>query len=392
MLKIIFISSICLFFINTAYAQKSFTVTIKLDSSINPKKVHYEYYDGKSTIFLPDTFENKRVIVLKNKYYSALASFTINYTDPANTSYRNSFFLNEKPAKINFYFKANDKNELKYSACENASLIYDTTVNKVWRGLTAFMIDTVMAKENKAFNAFWEQNKKRLGGNDSLKRVFNNFYKTRLNRNMLFLKKYPDDYFSFWYFRQQVAQSNGALKKDTSYLKEQLAYLKSVFPTKYTESVEGKELIRTFEEAIKPSLKLNETAPAFTITAMDGKKISLNDFKGKYILLDFWATWCAPCVAEIPFVKQIRKKYSRDRLEIIGISEDLDLKKLNAFVKKEEMKWSNFYDRHKEIAQLYGINAYPALILISKEGKIIYKSDYIIDDKDAVPKVLKDLN
>lgn len=391
MLKIIFISSICLFFINTAYAQKSFTVTIKLDSSINPKKVHYEYYDGKSTVFLPDTFGDKRVVVLKSEYYSPLASFTINYTAPVNTSYPDTFFLNEKPAIINFYFKANSGNKLGYTFIQNTAPVYDTTTNKTWKKLNAFMIDTAMTRENKAFNYFMEHNPG-FGRNESLRQIFNGFYKRHLNRVMLFLKKYPDDYFSFWYFRQQVAQSTGVLKKDTAYLKEQLAYLKSVFPTKYTESAEGKELIRTFEEAIKPSLKLNETAPPFTITAIDGKKISLDDFKGEYVLLDFWATWCPPCVAEIPFVKQLRKKYSRDKLEIIGISEDLDLKKLNAFVKKEAMNWPHFYDRYKEITQLYGINAYPALILIDKEGKIIYKSDYVKNDKDVLPKVLEGLN
>ncbi|MGZ3753878.1 MAG: peroxiredoxin family protein [Mucilaginibacter sp.] len=332
------------------------------------------------------------MIVLKNKYYSPLASFTINYTDLINTSYRNAFFLNEKPAVINVYFKANNKNELNYSSIENASPIYDITVNKVWQGLTAFMIDTAMGKENKAFNEFLEQNKNRLGSNDSLKRIFNNFYKTRLNRIMLFLKKYPNDYFSFWYFRQQVAQPTSVLKKDTAYLKEQLAYLKSVFPAKYTESIEGKELIRTFEDATKPSLKLNEMAPPFTITTIDGKKISLSELKGKSILLDFWATWCAPCVAEIPFVKQLRKNFSSDKLEIIGISEDLDLKKLIAFVKKEQMTWPNYHDRYKEITQLYGIEVYPTLILINIEGKVIYKSNHVKNDEDELPKALKALN
>jgi thiol-disulfide isomerase/thioredoxin len=208
---------------------------------------------------------------------------------------------------------------------------------------------------------------------------------------MSFLKKCPDDYFSFWYFIHQIAQPGSILSKDTAYLKEQLAYVKAVFPAKFTTSIEGKELIKSYETALNP-LKIAETAPAFTLTTVDGKSISLKSLKGKYVLLDFWATWCPPCMAEMPFIKEIRKNYPPEKLEIIGLSADIDLKPLNAAVKRIGMNWPQFYDRQKYMSKLYGINAFPTLILIDPEGKIIYKSDYKQNDDVGLPKVLAGIN
>ena len=307
MLKSIFLFAITFFFINMATAQKSFDITVRLDSSINPQKVKYQYYDGKNIIFFPDTFSNRRVVKLEQEYYSPLASFTISYTDGTKITYSDNFFISDKPASIDFYFKPNNENKLNYSTIVNASPIYDTVNNVTWRKLKAFMIDTAMAKENAAFDHFLAQNPN-FNKNDSIRNVFDSFYKSHLNRSMLFLKKYPDDYFSFWYFTQQVVQVNRALGHDTGYLKEQLAYLKSVFPAKYTENIEGKTLIQAYNAVIYP-IMLNKAAPLFNVTAIDGKKINLSAFKGKYVLLDFWATCCAPCMAELPFIKEIRKKY-----------------------------------------------------------------------------------
>lgn len=316
-----------------SYAQKSFNVTIKLDSSINPQNVRYQYYDGKNTTFVPDTFSNKRVIVLKDKFYSPFTSINISYTDSAKAFFDNDFFINDMPATISFYSKPNKGNKLVYTSIKNAVPIYDTAANKTWAKMVVFMTDTTVTKQNEAFDLFLTQHSGFIK-NDSLTRVFNTFYKARLNRSMLFLKQYPDDYFSFWYFIQQVAQLSGALSRDTAYLKEQLAYLKTVFPAKYTDSIAGKALIKAYEAKIQPSvLKLNEAVPPFTITTIEGKKISLNQLKGKYVLLDFWATWCPPCLADMPFIKEIRKKYPLEKLVIIGVSLDHDSKKLEAFVK-----------------------------------------------------------
>jgi len=365
------------------FAQKIFNVTVKLESSINPKKVHYQYDNGKSTIFIPDTFGDNRTIVLRGAYYSQYAALNINYSDSAKNYFGNDFFLTDTPAKIDFYFKPNKAGSLDYSHVENAARVYDTVDNKILLNLWAFT-----KKEGMALGAFFNQNKGALGRNDSIKRVFVKLYKARVKREMLFLRNYPRDYFSFWYFRNQLVQlPNGYLNRDTAFLKEQLTYFNAIFPAKFTESIEGQNLKEIFDAVLSP-VKMGEMAPVFSLIDIDGRKIDLATLKGKYVLLDFWATWCAPCMAEIPLIKGIRKKYPADKLVIIGMSQDRNRKAFANAIKKEGMNWLHFYDSEGDISRLYGVNYFPTLILINPIGKIIYLSDRKMEDKDALPPVL----
>jgi thiol-disulfide isomerase/thioredoxin len=389
MSKTIFSSLVAMLLINIASAQKNFNVTVKISSDIISKNIRFNYYDGKNIIALPDTFDSKKVLVLKGKYYGQLVSFNINYTDTAKKYYNNDVFLTEKPALISLGYKQNDDGKLPYVAIKNATPIFDTIANRSWAKMTVFLNAPVMAESNKAFNDFLKRNKDMIR-NDSLSQL-GELYKPYLNRAMLFYKDHPDDYFSFWHFTYQVAQPNSILRNDTAFLKKQLAFFKTVFPAKYTASIEGKELIKAFEKRIYP-LKVNELAPPFSFITIDGKKFSLNEIKGKYILLDFWATWCAPCMAEMPFIKDIRKKYPADKLVIIGISKDTDLKKLTEGVKKGNINWLQFHDQNNDMSKLYEVDAIPALVLIDREGKIIYKSDMIKNDRDELPKILERLN
>src|SRR4051812_33225925 len=116
MLKIISAFLVVMFFTSFVYAQKNFDITIKLDSSVVPQNVHYQYYNGKNIVILPDTFGNNRVVKLKGKYYSPLVSFNISYSGPQKaTYYDNDFFVGEKPAVISFYYKIDTANKLNYN-------------------------------------------------------------------------------------------------------------------------------------------------------------------------------------------------------------------------------------------------------------------------------------
>jgi len=184
-----------------------------------------------------------------------------------------------------------------------------------------------------------------------------------------------------------VQLPNGFLNTDTTLIEKQYAYLKAVFPPKFTQSQEGRNLLHRFETWLNP-LRKGEPAPLFDFSTLDGKKLKLADLKGKYVLLDFWATWCGPCMAEIPFIKQLRKKYPADKLVIVGISQDRDKKKWQEAIKTENMDWLQHLDTNADIARLYGINLFPTLVLIDKTGKTIYVSDGKTEDKDILPDVL----
>ena len=106
----------------------------------------------------------------------------------------------------------------------------------------------------------------------------------------------------------------------------------------------------------------------------EGKPIDLvKDYKGKVVLLDFWATWCMPCMMELPNVKAAYEKYHKKGFEILSISFDQDKKAFEKVIKEQNMVWRHYFDGQgwgNKIGEIYQIRAIPHTILIGKDGKI----------------------
>ncbi len=105
-----------------------------------------------------------------------------------------------------------------------------------------------------------------------------------------------------------------------------------------------------------------------------GKNVDLAEMKGKVVLIDFWATWCGPCVAELPNVIAAYNKLHEKGFEIVGISLDGDKGRLTNFIKEKNMPWPQYFDGKgwdNEIATRYGIRSIPAMWLVGKDGKLV---------------------
>ena len=123
--------------------------------------------------------------------------------------------------------------------------------------------------------------------------------------------------------------------------------------------------------AKRRELAINATAPDFVLPSEKGEKISLKNFRGKYVLLDFWASWCGPCRGEIPNLKKAWDNYHRKGLEIISITLDKKEQDWRKALAEEQMPWTQLNGREGKVADQYNVRGIPHILLIDPKGKIV---------------------
>jgi len=127
---------------------------------------------------------------------------------------------------------------------------------------------------------------------------------------------------------------------------------------------------RALRYVARPELVRAKMVPAFTVTTVDGQKVSMDDLQGKVVLLDFWATWCGPCREALPHIQQVAKKFKDEPLVILSVSLDTDENAWKEFIGKHEMTWLQYRDGGftGPISQMFGVNAIPHTFTIDTDG------------------------
>jgi len=119
-----------------------------------------------------------------------------------------------------------------------------------------------------------------------------------------------------------------------------------------------------------PELARERMAPAFAVTTIDGRRLSLDDLQGKVVLLDFWATWCGPCREALPHLREIAKQFDGQPLVVLSVSLDSDEQKWKEFVGKNGMTWLNYRDGGYTgpVSKLFDVSAIPHTFTIDADG------------------------
>jgi thiol-disulfide isomerase/thioredoxin len=131
----------------------------------------------------------------------------------------------------------------------------------------------------------------------------------------------------------------------------------------------------SIEAAVHRRARVGEPAPPFEVETIDGKPLRLSDFSGKYVLLEFWASWCGPCRGAIPELKELHERFAADgRLRILGLSVDEDRDAARKLVAKEGMPWLQGYLgkwSESEVCKAYGVPWLPHTVLVGPDGKVV---------------------
>jgi len=135
---------------------------------------------------------------------------------------------------------------------------------------------------------------------------------------------------------------------------------------------------------VKPALDENTISegrafPRLEFTSLSGDQVSLDGLKGKAVLVDFWASWCGPCLRAMPDLIETYKQYHDQGFEIIGISLDKDKARLQQYIQEQGITWKQYYDGlgwDNEIAKRFGVRGIPHIVLVDKNGAVHFNTDY----------------
>ena len=111
-------------------------------------------------------------------------------------------------------------------------------------------------------------------------------------------------------------------------------------------------------------------APTFTLASRAGQDVSLAQYKGNVVMINFWASWCGPCRQEMPLLESIYKKYNKMGFTLIGVNVEPDSNAANEWLKATPVSFPILYDRDSKVSKLYDVAGMPSTVIIDRSGKL----------------------
>lgn len=120
------------------------------------------------------------------------------------------------------------------------------------------------------------------------------------------------------------------------------------------------------------AVEKSHLAQDFTLKNLDGEEVNLSQFRGKYLLINFWATWCGPCKIEMPSLETLYRRFKSDKFDMIGISNDMfGDRVVRPYVKASKLTFPMLLDQRMIVSHQYGVVSLPTTFLIDPQGKVI---------------------
>lgn len=344
-------------------AQSDYKIKGKLKNDLSYAKAYLVYKKGGQ--------EELDSIVIKNKKFSFKGSvdeptlMTVLfvkkdqfYAARMRDVKRTSFYVDGGTVSIDADMKSSAI-IVKGTAIQNDYLNYRNTTAAIDKQIDS--LNRAYSQLTKAANRDGEEliRIRKAGMDASYKRV---------DQLVCFVTENRNSYFSLIALQELVKANRDS---------EELLKLYADLENKVGQSPKGEQVAKQLQ--VLHATRIGAIAPDFTQNDVDDKPVSLSDFRGKYVLLDFWASWCGPCRGENPHVVAAYEKYKDKNFTVLGVSLDQNGKKENWLkaIAEDKLTWTNVSDLKfwkNDAALLYGVRAIPQNFLIGPDGTILGKN------------------
>lgn len=362
--KIVRYSLVCIALItlyNNAQAQQKYVIEGKINGLDKDMKVMFSYSPAKGIIIDDSAVVKNGVFHLEG---TIARPYKVNlYLRSVNPPPPQKFVLGQViPSQDgqSFYITAGTTT---LSGNSLASAVVTNPVQAEYIELQNSLLPVQKAAGPNSLALFYAKNADSIALFKQRSAVFEKQY---FQVNLNFIRKHPDSYVAF-----DLVQSYAVVIEDPESFEQMFNALSPQFKT----SAEGKRI--AYNLSMVKKFAIGKPIMDFTQNDVNGKPVSLSSLKGKYILIDFWASWCGPCRMEYPYIHKAYDKFKNKNFEVIGVSLD-DKKSLweNA-IKDNHFNWVEVCDlkgRQNEVAVAYGISAIPQSLLVDPNGIIIAKN------------------
>lgn len=289
--------------------------------------------------------------------------------------YNSSFFLENSAITLEFDIADSDRGQLK-AKVTGSSLqeVYDVQQEKLDSILKQKKYEPLVALRTEMEAAYSSKEEEKIKAFRINAKKLNNLQEEQSKEQRDFMIRYvtnhPESPVSPWILGFQF--SEGRMSK------EEMKRIYPIFKGAAKQTAMFKYYKKTYDDIFK-NLGEGAIAPDFKLNDVNGKEIKLSEVKAKYKLVDFWASWCVPCRASFPHLKELYKKYEKDGFEVVGIGTADEEEKWKKAIKEDQTPWMHLYDSSTEhewgiVARLYGVPFLPTTFLMDADGKIILRN------------------
>lgn len=319
------------------------------------------------------TYTNGELVVLdSSKFLNGKFTFSGSVSNPEQQYIKIgenrpiSIFVENSKIKIQASIDSLDKAKISGSEIHDQLIRFNEDMEP---------FNNEMREVYKKFKTTTEINEKK-----ELENILDSIYETQIEFTKEYVKENTNSILSAYLIRTQLIHSTEL---------NELVELTDLLSPTLKESKYTKYLIERIN--LLRRLQPGEMAPTFSQTDTQGNTVNLSDFKGKYLLIDFWASWCGPCRRANPTIVELYNKFNKRGLEILGVSMDSDKEKWLQAISDDGLSWqqvSTLEGWKNPAGKLYGVNSIPHAILIDPEGKIVKRGIHADELNDLLSGLL----